>query len=67
MLLVFMSLKKVIQEVLGVFSFEYIYQETRKVDSKKAKLCNTRDWKKSKPKETRKKVVETRAYVYKIE
>jgi len=47
--------------------FKYIYQKTRKVDSKKAKLCNTRDWKKSKPKETRKKVVETRAYVYKIE
>ena len=34
MLLVFMSLKKVIQQVLGVFSFEYIYQETRILKSK---------------------------------
>lgn len=47
--------------------FKCIYQEMRKVDSRRAKLCNTRDWKKSKPKETRKKVVEMRAYTYRTE
>lgn len=47
--------------------FKCIYQEMRKVDSRRAKLCNTRGCKKSKLKQIRKKVLETRAHTYEIE